>query len=157
MKRYRPTYSQWDILLADPVNPMSPEKRRHQLTRMHIGLSALEHDAAPTADDWRLMSDCVNLTETLVNMGHLQDDTGLLRDAIKGLAVSGARHVDEGLPLRLDGRGLNALRTVLASYTEAIETLPERVMVQAHARTERRIADMLLRGKRSGDVVVEVS
>ena len=60
------TYGLLDTLFARPDAPMPEEKRRHQLTRMYGGLHALETAPAPTPDDWRVVSDAVNLMETLV-------------------------------------------------------------------------------------------
>ena len=57
--RRRPTYTHWDELMASNVDPTPEDKRRHQLTRMWQGLRALEQDAAPTPDDWRVVSDAV--------------------------------------------------------------------------------------------------
>ena len=57
------TYGLLDTLFASPDAPMPAEKRRHQLTRMYGGLRAMETAPAPTRDDWRVVSDAVNLME----------------------------------------------------------------------------------------------
>jgi hypothetical protein len=86
---YVMTYGLLDTLFASPDAPMPAEKRRHQLTRMYGGLRALETAPAPTRDDWRVVSDAVNLMETLVkDMRLCEDSSGLLDDAVKALAIA---------------------------------------------------------------------
>lgn len=145
MKR-RPTYTLMSELMASPTAPMPAAKARHQLTRMYEGLDALERAAQPTKDDWRVCSDCVNLMETLITMGEMQDDTGLLMDAITALATAGRRNV-EGKPLRLSGEGMQAVRAVLEDYAEALKVLPERTVIRCHRLTEKRLTEILA-GKR---------
>jgi len=145
------TYTLWDELNADPVEPMPADKRTHQLTRMWGGLAALETSATPTVDDWRVCSDAANLMETLVDMGEAQDPDGLVEDCVKALANAGRRYQD-GQALRLDGVGLHALRSVLEDYAEALAALPHRVMVRCHRRTERRILDIVKGKKQPHDV-----
>jgi uncharacterized protein YyaL (SSP411 family) len=115
------TYNAIDILLASPTDPTPIEKRTHQLSRMWQGLAALETAPQPTANDWRVCSDAANLLETLVTMGECQDSSGLLHDAITALAVAGARHLEEGKPIRLTGQGMQSVRAVLEDYAEVLE------------------------------------
>ena len=85
------TYGLLDTLFAAPDAPMPIDKRTHQLTRMYGGLRALETDTAPAPDDWRVVSDAVNLMETLVkDMRLCEDPGGLLEDAVAALAIAGA-------------------------------------------------------------------
>lgn len=140
------TYTALDVLLADPVNPYPIDFQRHQLTRMWGGLRSIESSPNPTNDDWRVCSDAVNLMETLVTMGEVQDSSGLLADAIKGLAIAGARHMETGAPIRLDGPGMLAVRAVLEDYAAVLAVLPHRTMVRCHRETERRIRE-IMRGK----------
>jgi len=156
--RRRPTYTHWDELMASNVHPTPEDKRRHQLTRMWQGLRALEQDAAPTPEDWRVVSDAVNLLETMVvDMRVAEDASGLLPDAVRALALAGARHVDEGKPLRLTGADIPVLRAVLEDYAALLDALPARTMVRAHLLTERRIWDVLDgRGRAHGVRVVGV-
>lgn len=146
-------YSLWDVLHASPTEPMSPAARLHQLTRMYEGLHALETAPQPSTDDWRVCSDAVNLMETLVEMGAVQDASGLLMDAITALANAGRRH-QEGHAIRLDAPGINAVRAVLEDYASVLEQAPARTMIQAHRLTEKRIHDILLGRKRPHDVEI---
>jgi len=137
------TYGLLDTLFAAPDKPMPQWKRTHQLNRMYQGLHAIETAAAPNADDWRVVTDAVNLMETLVrDMQICEDTAGLLADAVAAMALAGARHLESGAPIRLDGRGIAAVRAVLADYAEMLETLSERTMTECHRRTERRIAEI---------------
>jgi mRNA-degrading endonuclease YafQ of YafQ-DinJ toxin-antitoxin module len=83
------TYNVFNELLASPTEPLPQEYRTHQLTRMYEGLHALETADNPSTEDWRVVSDAVNMLETLVvEMEVCEDASGLLQDAIRGLAVA---------------------------------------------------------------------
>ena len=132
-----------DTLFAAPDKPMPADKRRHQLTRMYGGLHAMETAPNPSADDWRVVSDAVNLMETLVvDMKVCEDASGLLQDAVAALALAGARHLEDGKPIRLNAADIQTVRAVLADYSALLETLSERTMTECHRRTERRIAEI---------------
>jgi hypothetical protein len=122
---------------------------------MYQGLHALETAAEPGKEDWRVVSDAVNMLETLVvEMQVCEDASGLLMDAIRGLAVAGQRHKREGKPIRLDGPGIQAVRTVLANYAELLDMLPARTMIRCHRLTEKRIHAILDGRKRPHDVEI---
>ena len=149
------TYGLLDTLFAAPDAPMPIDKRTHQLTRMYGGLRALETDTAPAPDDWRVVSDAVNLMETLVKEMRLcEDSSGLLDDAVKALAIAGARHVETGAAIRLDGAGIHAVRSVLEDYSAMLETLSERTMTECHRLTEIRILQINAGHKRPHDVQI---
>ena len=155
-QRARPkTYTVLDELMASPTEPMPAEYRTHQLTRMYEGLHSLEKADEPSTDDWRVVSDAVNMLETLVvEMKVCDDDSGLLMDAVRALAVAGQRHKREGKPIRLDGPGIQAVRAVLASYAELLEVLPARIMYRCHRLTEKRIHAILDGRTRPHDVEI---
>jgi hypothetical protein len=156
-------YTLFDVVLASPIKPLPEHLQRHQLTRMHGGLEAMEKAPVPTTDDWRVVSDAVNIMETLVNNGpwldcdgepvEITDASGLLPDAVTAMAMAGKRHKDGG-NIRLDGAGIQAVRGVLADYGGLLKVLPERTMIKAHRETERRIHEMLTDKKKPHDVVV---
>ena len=83
-----------------------------------------------------------------------EDESGLLSDAVRGLAVAGQRNKREGKPLRLDGPGIQAVRSVLASYAELLAILPARVMIRCHRLTEQRIHEILAGRKQAHDVEI---
>jgi len=152
-QRHQSTYSVLTELFASPTAPMPAASRLHQLTRMWQGLVAMETATKPTTDDWRVVSDAVNLMETLAELGYVRDTDGLLLDAIAAMAMAGKRHT-AGQNLRLDGQGIQAIRGVLEDYAQALEQLSHRTMVQCHRLTEKRIREILNGRKRAHDIEV---
>lgn len=152
--KFRHTYTLLDVLRASPDHPMPEATRTSQLLRMWSGLAALERDASPSANDWRVCSDAINLLETLVEMGVHQDQSGLLRDAVSAMAIAGARHLEHGHPIRLSGAGMQAVRAVLEDYAAALENISHRTAIEAHRRTERRIQEIHSGKRRPHDVEV---
>jgi hypothetical protein len=156
-------YSLIDVMLASPTEPLPESHRVHQLTRMHQGLEAMEKAPQPTTDDWRVVSDAVNIMETLVTSGpwpdcsgepvEITDSSGLLQDAVTAMALAGKRHKAGG-NIRLDGAGIQAVRGVLADYSDMLEALPARTMIKAHRETERRLHEILSGKKRPHDVEI---
>lgn len=147
------TYTMWDAMLASPTEPMSEKQRRHQLTRMWSGLAALETSTEPTKDDWAVCSDAVNLMETLIEGGRVDDNNNLLFDAIRALAEAGQRSF-AGKPIRLDGAGIQAVRAILEDYAMVLESLPARTMIHCHRLTEKRLHGILKGYKQAHDVVI---
>lgn len=159
----RTYYTMIDELLASDSQPMPERNRTHQQRRMADALHELMHAPAPSTNAWRVVSDAVNLLETLVQHGEapvrdvatgkviashwrdcdgdpmeIADTSGLLQDAIAAMAKAGQRMFD-GHPLRLDGPGIAAVRAVLEDYQAALNTLPHRTMVRCHRATEKRV------------------
>ena len=93
------TYTVLDELMASPTQPMPLEYRTHQLTRMYEGLHALETAEEPSTEDWRVVSDAVNMLETLVvEMKVCDDDSGLLADAnTRTLAAQVLHYIKQGM------------------------------------------------------------
>ena len=151
-------YTILDEMMASPSDTLPVEYRRHQLTRMYDGLAALEKAPSPTTDDWRVVSDTVNLMETLTvtNNGwwlgcdgepvQVKDASGLLMDAVTALAMAGRRNLAGGA-IRLDGAGILAVRAILKDYADLLDVLPARVMIRCHRLTEKRLHE-LMEGKR---------
>lgn len=143
-----------DEMMASPSDPIPAEDRRHQLTKMYNGLAAMETAPAPTTNDWRVVSDAVNLMETLVlDMKVCEDSGGLLMDAITALAVAGKRNRAGGT-IRMDGTGIQAVRALLSDYAALLEVLPARVMIRCHRLTEKRLHDLLDGKRRPHDVEI---
>jgi hypothetical protein len=147
------TYTWVDVLLASPAEPMAVAKRTHQLTTMYQGLRALELDASPTREDWCVCTDAVNLLETLIAQGHMQDAGDWLKEATYSLAMAGKRH-RHGQRIGLTAQGITAIRECLESYSQALEILPARVMVSAYLATDRRLKNIQSGKRKSHDVEV---
>ena len=136
------TYTHWDVLMASPTEPLPMEKRMFQLTRMFEGLSALERDPAPTYDDWIVVSDALNMMETLLVMGQVEDPDNLIGEAASALAKAGNRSL-KGHPIRLDAKDISTVRGVLQDYCTVLDNLPARTMIQAHRQTESRVTKIV--------------
>jgi hypothetical protein len=149
----RPTFSLLDEAMASNTEPLARGRRIEQLTRMWAGFDAMATAERPTTDDWRVCSDAVNLMESLVDLGYVEDGSKLLDDAVAALARAGQR-ATEGKALRLDGPGRDAVRAVLLDYGSALELLPARAFIQCHRRTERRIREILAGRGQAHDVEV---
>ena len=148
------TYSPIEILLASPTEPMPLTFRTHHLSKMHEGLRAMQRDAQPTTDHWRVCADAINLMETMVlEMQVAADPGGLLNDAIAAMALAGNRHRSHGA-IRLDGPGIQAISAVLDDYAALLDVLPERTMKAAHRRTEQRIQAILQNRRQPHDIEV---
>ena len=169
-------YSMMHELLASDSQPMAERSRKHQLHRMADALHEMMHAERPSNTAWRVLSDAINLTETLVQHGEapikdstgkvvashwrgcdgsaieIADTSGLLADAIAAMAKAGARAFD-GHAMRLDGPGIAAVRAVLEDYQTALDTLPARTMVRCHRATEKRIREIFNRIDRLPDGV----
>lgn len=141
MKR-KLTYSQMDVLMASPDHPTPESKRNYQLTRMWQGLHELETAALPTITDWKVVSDVINMMETLLGMGWVQDPDDTLTDAMGAMEEAGRRY-QKGNVLRLTGQGMQTIRGILEDYASALEHLPHRVIVSAHRKTEQRLHEIL--------------
>lgn len=140
-------YTILDEMMASPTEPLPAEYRRHQLTRMYEGLNAMEQSPSPTTEDWRVVSDAVNLMETLIETIKVcEDSSGLLMDSITAMAMAGKRNTAGGA-IRLDGAGIQAVRAVLEDYAALLDVLPARVMIRCHRLTEKRLHE-LMEGKR---------
>lgn len=149
------TYTLLDELQASATEPMPVEKRDYQIGRMKKALESIERAPKPAIADWRMLSDAVNIVETLIEGGVAEDGTGLLHDAMAALAHAGRRSLETpGTPIRLDGPGLLAVRAVLESYEEILAAIPARVAIAAHRRTERRIQEIFSGKRRPHDVEV---
>jgi hypothetical protein len=141
-------------MMASPTEPLPEKFRTHQLTMMYQGLHAMETAPSPTTDDWRVVSDAINLMETLVvEMKVCEDSSGLLMDSITALAVAGKRNRAGGT-IRMDGVGIQAVRSILSDYAELLNMLPARTMYRCHRLTEKRLHDLLDGKRRPHDVEI---
>jgi hypothetical protein len=141
---------------------------------MRFALHNIETAPNPTATDWRLCSDAVNLMETLITESNVLthgwalpgwwvgcdgqpvqvvDTDGMLLDAVTAMATAGKRKFTHGV-IRLDGRGLVAIRGLIDDYASLIAALPARTTIRAHRLTERRVQDVLHGKKRPHDVEI---
>jgi len=145
-----------DVLLADAKNPLSHKKRESQLEFIHACLRSIEQNPAPTLEQWEIISDVVNFMETLLEMGEVQDPDDLIGDAVAALAKAGNRHIQQGVPIRFDGKDLTTIRGVIEDYAMVGEHLSARTMITAHRLTEKRVNDILTGKCKPSDVTAAV-
>ena len=155
MKRIRTHYTHWDVLMASATAPMPEKTRQSWLTRVYLALDAIERAPAPNEQDWRILSDVVNLMETMLEHGIVTDEDGIKERGKAAMAVAGARYL-EGKRMGFTGEGIRAMRALVADMGEIMAQLPHREIVKIHVATERRLAEILRGKKRAGDVVVAV-
>lgn len=154
MKKQQPhTYSLLAMMMASATEPTPQFARTHQLTRMSGGLLAMVRGDSPKPDDWRVVCYAVNLMETLVISGMLEDADGTLPRATKAMTDAAIRS-QQGKGIRLDAPGIEAVRGVLADYQYVLESLPHRTMLACHRDTEKRIREIHSGKRQAHDVEV---
>lgn len=132
------TYSVMDALMASPINPLAPQKQRHQLTRMFDALHNLETSEWPSEADWSCVNDAVVIMEALRDMGEVQDQDKLLDDAIEVLGKAGFQSLS-GKRIQLNTPDIQILRAVLEDYSTVLQSLSARTMISAHRMAEKRV------------------
>lgn len=142
-----------DEMTASPTQPLSLSKREHQLDQIRAGIEAMRTAPSPTRNDWCVIADLVNLLETLVEMGEVNDDGGWITEAAREMAIAARRSVEVGV-LRLTGSGLNAVSNAFDGYELALSELPARTLVRAHRKTELRMREVRAGRGRRADVQV---
>jgi len=148
------TYGPFAELMADPVNPLPQDKITYHMTKIYEGLEALDQMLHPEVYHWQVVADAANMLDTLSReMNILDDSNGVVRESMEIMARAWADQ-EQGLPNTLDHDDLAKLRLIVNSYMEAIETLPERIMVRAHRMTEKRMYAALNGNRRREDIVI---
>lgn len=131
-------YSLWDELRADPVQPLAIQDRINTVGRMADSMAALKLDPCPPVEDWRRLSDMVNMVHTLVDMGEMVDSQALLADVFEAMVKASDRY-KAGQPLRFDGPGVQAMDALFQDFSTAVSVLPARTMIRCHRLTVKRL------------------
>ena len=119
-------YSQWDVLLASPTEPLPLKKRQYQ---MNLMLRALKNcKTKSSVYDIAALATAVDLMETLREMGHIEDSENALEDAMIALMQDSFNDIEVRL-----------FEGILEDYQMVIDNLPARIMIAAHRATEKRI------------------
>jgi len=152
--KYAMTYTHFHEMFADPVEPLSQDKRTSYLIKIYEGLDALDNMMHPEDHHWQHVADAVNMLTTLVTeMEVMEDPTGVIRDANKTLHDAWKREQSLGYNT-LDELEVESLRTAVAEYAAVIETLPERAMVRCHRLTEKRMHRVLNGERTKEDIII---
>lgn len=131
-------YSLWDELRADPVQPLAIQDRINTVGKMADSMAALKLDPYPPVEDWRRLSDMVNLVHTLVDMGEMVDSQALLADVFEAMVKASDRYKADQ-PLRFDGPGVQAMDALFQDFSTAVSVLPARTMIRCHRLTVKRL------------------
>ena len=156
MNKYKHTYSQFDVLMASPTDPLPKEKRDRQLTKIRLCMVSIEQSPHPTLEQWEVLSDIVNMMQTLLETKLIEDRDDVIGDAITALAKAGTRHLEKKVPIRFEGRDIAMLHGVIEDYEMVIENLPARTMLAIHRKTEKRVQDILAGRCKQEDVRVSI-
>lgn len=131
-------YTLWDELRADPVQPLAIQDRINTVGKMADSMAALKLDPCPPVEDWRRLSDMVNMVHTLVDMGEMVDSQALLADVLEAMVKASDRY-KAGQPLRFDGPGVQAMDALFQDFSTAVSVLPARTMIRCHRLTVKRL------------------
>lgn len=160
-----PRYSALDVLFASDSQPLDSTKREHQLGKMREGLLDLSTCEKPLVQSWRILSDAINMMETLTMYGEaphklgdrvvashwrgcdgdpveIRDSSGLLLDAITAMSAAGVR-ANRGESMCFTEAEADAVQAVLDDYQAVLEYLPARTMLRCHRATEVRMLKLL--------------
>ena len=149
--KYKLTYSVMDAMMASPDHPMKAQRRDYQMMIIRTSLASIERAKNPTTDDWKIISQAINMMEMLVEMGFAKDEDGLIKDAIDAMASSAQRYKDKKV-MRFSGNEMKVIRGIIDDYQTMIENLDERTMIHCHRKTEMRLQEILSGKKRPTDV-----
>jgi hypothetical protein len=140
-----------DAMMASPDHPMKAQRRDYQMMIIRTSLASIERAENPSTDDWKIISQAINMMEMLVEMGFAKDEDGLIKDAIDAMASSAQRYKDKKV-MRFSGNEMKVIRGIIDDYQTMIENLDERTMIHCHRKTEIRLQEILSGKKRSTDV-----
>ena len=149
--KYKLTYSVMDAMMASPEHPMKEERRQYQLMVIRTALYSIERADKPSVEDWKIISQAINMMEMLVEMGFAKDEDGLIQDAIDSMATAAQRYKDKNV-MRFTGSEMNVIRGIVDDYQTMIENLDERTMIYCHRNTEMRLQNILKGKARPTDV-----
>ena len=106
----------------------------------------------PTSFCWSVVSDSINLLETLINDEVAADNDGLIDEAIEAMVCASVA-IKSKTKVELSESQTNAIRAVLEDYEMCLNLLPARQIIRTHRRTEKRLLE-IKRGKRQPQDVV---
>jgi hypothetical protein len=149
--KYKLTYSVMDAMLASPERPMKKDRQQYQLMVIRTALYSIERAENPSVEDWKIISQAINMMEMLVEMGFAKDEDGLIQDAIDSMAKAAHRYKDKNV-MRFTGSEMQVIRGIIDDYQTMIENLDERTMIYCHRNTEMRLQNILKGKARPNDI-----
>ena len=158
------SYSLTDELMASTTAQLSFEDRRRRVAGLSAALKEITHADKPMVSAWTALRDAVYIMETLIVDGEapvvgddgrvvasswcgcagerieVADSQRLLQDAMAALSAAGMRVLD-GKVMRLDGVGIQAVRSIIEDFQGAVEALPARTMIRCFRKADARIRE----------------
>lgn len=154
-KKYRPKPVMRNPLAL--LMPTSYETKQREVLYFLTALEAMSRGQHPGIEDWRALSDAVNVVETLCLSMHKlvpSEVMPTINRAIAGM-VECSKRFKAGKGMRLDAEGLAALREVVSFYEQCLDGLTDFEMEQAKAQTQVRVL-ALQRAKDNRPEVIEL-
>lgn len=130
------------------LQPMPKKTRDRLVLRAYTALNSLTsgkegNDVDALAD----ISDVVNVTETLaVHLKQLDAAATVYTQAANTAMKAAQERYKAGKALRLDGKGIDAVRSVIAIYEQCLELLTERQVEEAFKRTAQEVRKVIASG-----------
>ena len=135
-----------------------PEKTRNAVMLRYLSaLESIATGANPTVEELKDLSDVVNVCETLTESMRRMDRKEIgpvMTESVSAIVAAAERH-QAGKSIRMDGSGLEAIRTLLDVYGQCLERLSEQEMTMATEITCRRL-EQYRRRQRLGATVVQL-
>ena len=153
-KKFVPTYTILDVIQASPTNPMPLDWINFQINKIDKSFQNLLNPETFSVDDWRTITDFVNLIETFCNdMKICSDEQGLIIDCINALSKSAKQYLN-GSNIKLDQNDIKYLSYILDDYKNIIQKISAREAIICHRKTEKRIFDILNGNKKIHDEII---
>jgi hypothetical protein len=130
-------YSHFDVLMASPTEPLPLKKRQHQMSMMRAALARLHNSTSPSRHDWMAVATAVDMMETLLDMGLVQDPDKALEDAMIALMQNNVNDIE-----------FKIFNGIFEDYEYVMENLSARTMIAVHRATEKRIQGNLNKGQK---------
>lgn len=128
--------------------PMPANVRNRLVLRAYTALDSLTNgEEGGGIEAWRDLADVVNITETLATHIRIVDFQATVYTMAAIVAMKDAQErYKRGMALRLDGKGIEAVRAVLSIYEQVLTLLPERQVEEAMQRTADEVRRLIASG-----------
>lgn len=140
-------YTLVDEMLASPDHPMPPADAAERAGAARAALEDLQTAGNPAVMSWRVCAMVGNLIETMLELGFIDDPTGLLPEAQEALRGAAERALARQVPIRFTGQALAAVTWMIDGFEDVLTATPHRKMIRAFRETSKRMV-MLDRGAR---------
>lgn len=152
-------YTYADEMLASDVSPMHWRKKAATMQNLNDACEAVLYGTEPPQRwHWVTIIDALNLTQSFIELGYIDDPDGLHADLKNRLTKAGALFLEKKVDqLRVDGLGAVALVEFRDGFEEMLSTLTARKVIKAYRNTDshcRRILAGAAPGP--GDLVQEL-